>query len=89
MHVLPAGLERQGHQDAFYTSPRGVKSKLGATVIDQIKLHISVERKRERQVKRPYCTDYRLTDRLAGGREGGKAVALYGKKTKTESCDRM
>ena len=30
-----------------------------------------------------------LTDRLAWGREDGEAVASYGKKTKTESHDRM
>jgi len=46
MHVLPAGLQRKGHQDALYAGTWGVQSKFGATVIHKVKFHISVKQEK-------------------------------------------
>jgi len=46
MHVLPAGLQGKGHQDALYASTWGVQSKFGATVIYKVKFHVSVNQEK-------------------------------------------
>lgn len=41
VHVLPAGVQWQRHQDGLNPSPRGCQPKLGASVPHQVELCVS------------------------------------------------